>query len=55
MFTSANYQLIRSNCTDSNVHGNKKKRAVDSRSKCDKNLEIVILLAKNIDQKCYLI
>jgi hypothetical protein len=24
MFTSANYQLIRSNCTDSNVHGNEK-------------------------------
>jgi hypothetical protein len=43
MFTSANYQLIRSNCTDSNVHGNEKKRAIDSRrSKCDNNLEIVI-------------
>jgi hypothetical protein len=27
MFTSANYQLIRSNCTDSNVHGNNPGKA----------------------------
>jgi hypothetical protein len=41
MFTSANYQLIRSNCTDSNIHGNKKS-VPSRRSKCDNNLEIVI-------------
>jgi hypothetical protein len=55
MFTSANYQLIRSNCTDSNVHGNEK--SVPS-TRVEVNVIKNHLLAKNsknFDQKRYLI